>query len=158
MSNTDLISDIKMVLDISSRVDERVKMIQLTQQELSIRLHQLVSDCSNITARVSVLESKNGNRLHAFEEEIREIQTRIERIDLIGTSTFKVNIDETYKTLELLDEKSNVLIARINKLEEHNEGWRSKTQHYGHLLVQGIWVVIVCYVLYKLGINTPPIP
>lgn len=158
MPTSDLLNEIKMVLDISSRVDERVKMIQASQSELGLRMHQLVSESSQLGSRVSVLESKNGNKSHELEGMIHDLETRVERIDVGGTSMYKEQYGELEDQLKEVNRKLDNMVLRLAALETSSEGWTSKFRQYSHLLIQGIWVVIVCYVLYKLGLNTPPLP
>ena len=155
---TELLNEIKVILDITSRVDERVKAIQTNQQDLTARLNQFIGELNQLTSRVFVLESKNGGKVHALEEQIDNLKTRVERIDMGGTEFFKKQFDEYDETNEDLDDKLRDLDKRLQKIETSNEGWQMKFKHYAGLVIQGIWVIIVCYVLYKLGINTPPIP
>ena len=146
MDNEDILSDIKTVLDISSRVDERVKIIQSGQAETHSRLNQLVYEINTLMTRVSVLESKNGGAVHKLEEDLHLLDKRVERIEPIALDFLKLaeNMRETE--------------TRLFKIEDSHEGWAAKVKQYTGLVIQALWVIIVCYLLYKLGLNTPPIP
>lgn len=156
--SAEIVNDIKQVLEISSRVDERVKQIQVVQQELTARMNQMYSEFNQLTGRVLVLESKNGNKIHILEEEIDELEKRIEKIDFGGTEIMKTTIKEVNTEIESLDDSSKDMQSRLQMLEHSNQGWEGKVKYYSGLLMQAAWVIIVCYILWKLGINTPPIP
>lgn len=153
MQQGEMFNDIKQLLDISSRVDEKVKTIQSTQQELSSRLRELTEDMSEMAARLMVLESKNGGRTHIIENQVRELENKVDVMNASGTSKFcKVHAEEdTFSKCKTLD-------FRLQKLEGINDGWQAKVKQYSGLVIQGVWVVIVCYILYRLGLNGPPIP
>ena len=158
MPSNDLMNDIKTVLDISSRVDERVKMIQASQVELSSRMHQMAADLVSVGSRVTVLESKNGNRIHEVEDELNDVARRVDRMDHVGTEGSRSFTDSAGKLLAELKDQGRSLAARIQVLESGNDGWQSKFTFYWNLAIRGVWVVIVCYILFKLGLNTPPLP
>lgn len=155
---TELLNEIKVILDITSRVDERVKAIQTNQQDLTARLNQFIGELNQLTARVFVLESKNGGKVHAIEEEIDRMKTRVERMDVGGSEFYRRHVENYDETEEEVEKNLADLDKRLQKIEQTNEGWQTKVKHYAGLLIQGVWVIIVCYILYKLGINTPPIP
>lgn len=153
MQQGEMFSDIKQLLDISSRVDEKVKTIQSTQQELSLRLRELTDDMSQMSARLMVLESKNGGHIHVIENQVRELETKVDIINANGTAKFsKIHSDEDVLS------KCKTMDFRIQKLEGINDGWQARVKQYGGLVIQGVWVVVVCYILYRLGLNGTPIP
>lgn len=158
MAANDLSADIKLVLDISSRVDERVKIIQSNQLELSSRMHQVSTDIVAVSSRVTILESKNGNRINEVEDELNEMVRRVDRMDVAGTSEFRHFADTVEKAVVDLKTHDQATDFRLRQLEGGNDGWKSKMEFYWGLGVKAIWVCVVCYVLYKLGLNPPPIP
>jgi hypothetical protein len=162
--NIEMLNDIKQVLDISSRVDERVKIIQTGQQELNARLNHFIDELNILTGRVLVLESKNGNLVHQLEDEVGELGVRLERMD-IGAEVSKETLvylknkdSQLNNRVEDISVQVSDITHRLSVLEGHNEGWHTKAKHYGNLLVQALWVIAVCYILFRLGISTPPIP
>lgn len=154
---SEILNDIKQVLEITSRVDERAKLIQLTQQEMATRINQLASELSNIGGRVMVLESKNGGKIHEIEDEIKQITKRLERIDVSDEIT-KGQYKDLIEGQKNFSEKIGVISNRVQVLENNNDSWQVKVNHYGGMIVQAIWIIIVCWILYKLGISTPPTP
>jgi chromosome segregation ATPase len=155
---SELISDIKQVLDISSRLDERAKIIQSNQEEMNQRLNRMIGDMHQLSSRVSVLESKNGGKIHELEDQINDLHIKVETMNVVGTSYMQKKEAAEKNDFKEMDEQMNKLVMRLSALETVNDSWHSKIKHYGGLVIQGIWVIIVCYILFKLGINTPPIP
>lgn len=159
--SSDLLQEIKIILDITSRVDERVKLIQSNQQDLNHRVNDFLSEFNELSSRVSVIESKSGGNLHLLEQTINEMKIKIENIDIGGTKS-------SYKTQEELDDLESDIsdiknrIAKIDekvgRLQDHKNSWEDKANKYFNFITQGVWVIIVCYVLYKLGLQSPPIP
>lgn len=121
-----LVNDIKLVLDITSRVDERVKIIAESQQQMNTRLNHFIDEHNTLASRVTVLESKNINKI--------------------------------YDTVQDLEEKVVTLKSRIGNLEEHKQSILDKSKQILGFVYQAIFIIAVCYILYKLGISSPPIP
>jgi chromosome segregation ATPase len=141
----EVVSDIKAVLDITSRVDERVKFVQENQIETHDRLNQLSKEITTLMSRVSVLESENGSKAY---KEIQELELKVEKSDIAKLPDF---IDQVNNKLSFLDH-------RIASLEDAKNGMAEKVKRYFGLVVQGAWVIIVCYLLYKLGLSAPLTP
>lgn len=163
--DSNILNDIKQVLDISSRVDERVKTIQVNQQELNSRMNQMLSELSQLSARVIVLESRNGTKLHEVQDVVNDLNVKVEKINVGGTECFnkflaeeKEQSGDFYDKIDELDTKIEILNTKIKMLERDNDGWQSKVKLYGGLVIQGIWVLIVCFMLAKFGLSTSPLP
>lgn len=138
----DVLNDIKQVLDISSRVDERVKIIQVGQHETHEQLKSLANALGHLTARVAVLEANN------VHDSMHEVELKLERLEINKIPEQVYRLKERFDSTEM----------RVARLEEHKEGIVQKVKQYSGLIVQAVWVILVCYLLYKLGLNTPPIP
>jgi len=151
----DLVNDIKLVLDITSRVDERVKMIAEGQQQMNIRLNHFIDEHNALAARVTVLESKNISKMaesvQGVEEKITKMVIRVETLETLGSPLYQRIIEENRITI--IDLKN-----RINNLEEHKQNVLDKIRRVLGFVGQAIFTILVCYILYKLGINSPPIP
>ncbi len=154
----DFTTEIKSLIDISSRIDERIKNIQQNQQESTGRLNQFLSDLTNLSSRVLVIESKNGNKMHEVEETLKDIDHKLEEMDLGATSFLEDYIKDEKQLKEDIKHKIEILETKVTRLELQHDSWQNKLKLYGGLLIQGIYVITVCYILYRLGISTPPIP
>ncbi len=156
----DLQSEIKLVLEMTARVDERVKLVVEKQSEMTQRLNGFIESHNALLNRVSVIEAKNGNGLHDLKNKVDNLIERIVKIEANSDHINRVeNIVNKYSddVDQIQNELTNVE-KRVNKIEESNLGIWSKTKFVLDHVAKGVWVVVVCWVLYKFGLNTPPLP
>lgn len=66
---------IKLVFDLTSRIDERVKILVEQHNEANHRIDKLVERQENILSRISVLENKNGTHLNEDIADLRKLLT-----------------------------------------------------------------------------------
>src|SRR5690348_4123395 len=66
----------KLMYDLTSRIDERVKNLVETQGEINDRIDKLVEKQENISSRISVLENKNGvhKDISVLTSDVKELQ------------------------------------------------------------------------------------
>jgi DNA anti-recombination protein RmuC len=125
-SPNNLTEDLKLVLDITSRLDERAKIIADGQQKIDNRLDHFANDYNNLVSKVRVLESKNIGKII---DDLKDLEERISRMR-----------------------------GRVEKLEDHKEGITDKLKLASSYIFQGSFIILVCYILYRLGLSTPPMP
>lgn len=70
---------IKLVFDLTSRIDERVKHLVEQHNEANQRIEKLMERHENILSRISVLENKNGN---GMKEDISELKKGFHDIEI----------------------------------------------------------------------------
>lgn len=154
-----LAESIKSVSEVTARIEERVKTLIERQNNLEDRLDkfiELIDEFNKLSGRVMVLESRNGGKVHQLEEELDKLTSRINRIDIAGSEVDKEKFSKITEDLNNQNNKVNNILNRLDTLEKNDEGWQSKVKHAVGLIIQGIWVIIVCYILYKMGINNLP--
>ena len=124
---------IKAVFDLTARVDERVKMLVEKQSQIDSKIEGLSLHHTDLVAKVSVLESRNE----------KEFKDQIDR--------FETSVKEAEDTLKELDQR----LYHVEKSSHTSENrWKNV-----YLFVRDTaWVLLVCYLLYKLNLNLPPIP
>src|SRR5581483_2004711 len=71
-------SSIKMVFDLTSRIDERVKMLVEQHSEACERIDKLMDRTEGIMTRVSVLETRDWGGLRGEVNEIRKTARQVE--------------------------------------------------------------------------------
>lgn len=138
--------ELKKLLDLTTRVDERVKLIVERQQEMHSRLNQFAADHHELTTRVSIVES-NAEDLETLDQ----LRQRVTMLEAHGSEPVNKQVNE-------LEDEVDIIEDRVKKLEDHHEGMWGKINKLLGLLVHGVWIIVVCYLLYKMGINTPPLP
>lgn len=150
-----MINDLKLVLDITSRVDERVKIIAESQTELTHRLNKFVDEHNALAMRVKLLETQSYDKLLNEVSDVREridrIKSRMEIFETVGSTNTRESTEDMTNIINKMD-------TRLEKLETSSNGILEKAKTFGGLIMQGVWVVVVCYVLYKLGLQSPPTP
>ncbi len=150
-STVRLVEEVKQIIDITSRVDERVKMIAEAQQQINFRLNHFIDEHNALVAKVQVIESKSTNKfpesLATIDEKVMKSQVRLDVLENLGST----------KSQKLADEV-NTLKSKVEKLEEHKNSLSERFKMIFGYVWQGLFIVLICYILYRLGLNTPPIP
>jgi hypothetical protein len=118
--------NIQKLFELSTRIDERVKSIQVKQVEQDARLEALNKLYNEAVQRIVVLESRNNSTVVT---------------DVASHSN-----------------KLNDIDKRLTALEHTSKGNESRWTTIWGLLIQLCWVIVVGFVLYKLGLNQPPAP
>lgn len=109
------------LIEIVTRVDERVRVISEAHLSTIGQIHELSELVGDLDTKLQVLDSQM--------EDIRNVR------DEFKETQIKVNLLET-----------------TNTNQEHR--WKAIFS----FSVQLIWVIIASYILYKLGIQSPPVP
>lgn len=132
---------IQLVFDLTSRIDERVKMLIERQNELDAKIEKLFDAHQVLLNRLSIIEAKEYPQL---KEDLMHVKQSIPRIqkneDDLSDAESRVNALET---------KIEILTARLGN---HDNRWL--------LAFDAIWkiglMVIAGYILFKLGLQAPP--
>jgi hypothetical protein len=74
---TQVSESIKSVFNLTSRIDERVKMIHEKQQEMDKKFSRLIESQGTLNSRVSVLESTSD------AEEIQDLEKTVHNMELV---------------------------------------------------------------------------
>lgn len=122
----------KLVLDLTSRTDERVKMLIEKQNELEIRINRLLEnnqisdthmreEINDLSEKIAIMENRD------FAEEISEVQDNIHNIEI---------------KIQNLN----------NRLGIHDKSWDKIFDAFWKICL----IVIAGFILYKLGIQQPP--
>jgi hypothetical protein len=74
---TQVSESIKSVFNLTSRIDERVKMIHEKQQEMDKKFSRLIESQGTLNSRVSVLESTSDT------EEIQNLEKTVHNMELM---------------------------------------------------------------------------
>lgn len=145
----------KQLLNVTSRVDERVKSLIENQQEINGRLNRYIDEQSRLASKIAVLEQHGGSKLKdgldMLDDHMVDITHRLGLIEQ-GFNPLHAKEQETIRN-ELASIKN-----RLEKVETSSNNLIGSIQKVGGLVIQMLWVIITCYLLYKLGLNSPPLP
>lgn len=119
---------IKLVVDLTSRIDERIKNIAEDSKKKDERLDRILDQQTNLTARITVLEAKNYN---GIKQDIHELKSECKEID-VGIHDFS---------------------QRIATLEVQNTNANAKWKTAFDFCIKVVWTIITCWLLMKLGLH-----
>ena len=129
-SNEQVNNSIKSIVELITRIDERVQLMMKKQEFLENKIEDHIDDANELKTDFKLLDSKSGKTL---QEEVVRISDDI------------YSIDNRLKALEKDSENKNNNIKKVSKTVLN-------------FIVQIIWVIVASYLLYKLNIQSPSIP
>lgn len=138
------------IQNTTSRIDERVQMLVESQGELTQRFIKMTEWYTELAQRVTLLESRNYDDLRKSIGDIKNamviIRQHITNIETQGSPALRDKVTA-------LVHKTDDLSTRLGKLEAKGSGMKAVSLKFGKLAIQTVWVIITCWVLYKLGLN-----
>jgi len=129
-SNEQVNNSIKSIVELTTRIDERVQLMMKKQEFLENKIEDHIDDANELKTDFKLLDSKSSKTL---QEEVVRISDDI------------YSIDNRLKALEKDSENKNNNIKKVSKTVLN-------------FIVQIIWVIVASYLLYKLNIQSPSIP
>jgi len=85
---TQVSESIKSVFNLTSRIDERVKMIHEKQQEMDKKFSGLIESQGTLNSRVSVLESTSDTEeIQNLEKTVHNMEIMLKEIELKSAGT-----------------------------------------------------------------------
>lgn len=122
--------NIQKLFDVSTRIDERVKLIQQKQSELDSRIESIMREHNSLNQKIAVLESNSS---------------------LPSVAALEKKLEESKKEVDLIDRR----LINVEYATSTNQDRWSKISAF---VIQLIWIVIAAWVLFKLNLNAPPVP
>lgn len=129
----EVIGSIKSLFDLSVRVEERVKMMLEKQTQMDARIESLSKTQADAATKVSILETRNGEEL---KEEIVKVEESIHEIE------------KELRNIEL----------RLHSVEGASDDSKQKWASFYSFIREVAFVIIVCYLLYRLELQGPELP
>lgn len=128
-----LSESIKLVFDLTSRIDERVKHLSQQNVDFSVHIKNFIDKHQDINTRICVLESKDYAMMK------REIEDMGQKLAIIESR----NINKRLEDVE-------------GKMEQMNF-FKTTTEGKVKIFVDIFWKLLVgvltCYIAFKLGVN-----
>lgn len=129
-SNEQVNNSIKSIVELTTRIDERVQLMMKKQEFLENKIEDHIDYLNELKTDFKLLDSKSGKTL---QEEVVRISEDMS------------SIDNRLKALEKDSENKNNNIKEVSKTVLN-------------FIVQIIWVIVASYLLYKLNIQSPSLP
>lgn len=120
--------NIQKLFDLSTRIDERVKMIQLRQEQMDKRIDESIIHVNATMQKIAVLE---------FREKSAE---------------------NTVKNVEVLEQAAVNMDKRLDVVEGKNQANNDRWNRFATFIIQLVWVILAAYLLTKLHLQAPAIP
>jgi len=155
-------TELKLVLEMTARVDERVKLVVEKQAEMTSRLNSFIDAHNSLSSRVSVLESKGANGLGELKNKYENL---IERITRLESSSLKSDFDDLEGSMDQYDKNVHNVIKiiediriRLAKVEESHSSTWAKGKFFFDLFVKGAWAIAIAWLLWRLGLSGTHLP
>jgi predicted nucleic acid-binding Zn-ribbon protein len=126
-------SSIKAMFDVTARIDERVKMLVEKQHEVERRLDGISTSQMTLTTKVGILENRNG----------KDLKDQIARVD---------------SSVEGARDEIKQMQMRLITVEKSATSSEHKWKSIFDFIYKAVWVILVCYLLFKLNLTPPPLP
>jgi DNA repair ATPase RecN len=163
MPDQEILREIKRVLELTSRIDERVHSIVESHSKMADRFDKFIDQHSLLVERVVRLEGntwsgeKIENHLNLIQEEHKKTMNRIITIESGTPYALKI-VDQSLEAL-------NKLTDRVRKVEDEqqNQGktvssWQGWLSWFGDWCFKFAWIVIAAYILSRIGLGGVSIP
>lgn len=143
----DVSESIKSVFDLTSRIDERVKMLVERHEDLEQQLDKAIETQQKVLNRVTVLESRDVSSLVvSSNNDINEIK---QRVAIMENSNSKNDIEDLKQKIHLLD----LRIESVNMMTANQE---SRWTKLFDLVFKLTIMLIGGYLLFRFGWQSPP--
>ena len=141
----------KNVLELSTRIDERVQISGKKQDELEKKMDAQIQATASLGGRISVLESKSDT---ALKEDIKNLNADVKVLRKeLGDLELKAQATEEIKFLKETVRQLELKLQMVEKDSARSENRWKIALNYGMKI---IWVLVVAYLLYRLGLQSPP--
>ena len=120
--------------DLTARVEERVKISLEKLNTIDRKLDTLTAQQNKLDTKVHIIES------NPIGDDIRRMSERL--------------MDDMLNTRESLREFEH----RLSQVESMTTKTEARWKGVFDSIYRGLWVIIVCWALYKLDLSTPPLP
>lgn len=110
---------IKSVFDLTSRVDERVKMLMVRQDNLDEQMEKIAELVQPFTHRIAALESKD------FEEELKLMRQRLQVLEIkIETINIKT-LQQESRWAQIIDVIFKLAVMLVGGFLLFKLGWQA---------------------------------
>lgn len=156
-------TEIKLVLEMTARVDERVKLLVEKQSEMTARLNNFIDSHNALASRVTILETNNdGQATRDLKYKYEMLWERVAKIEattgLQQLEKMEEDVDSINHTLDEMKVNNHSISKRVEHVEEYNTSHLSRAKFVFDLFVKAAWAVVVGWMLWKLGLSNPHAP
>ena len=121
--------------------------------ELSKSIKSIFDLTTRIDERVKSLIKKEELLQPKCEQRSKEITDTINKVTTLESAQKELHID-----IDILKTETHKMELLLQAVKIQTAGHENKWKTIMSFSVQLIWAVLACYLLMKLGFETPPIP
>lgn len=129
------------LFEITTRVDERVKICIDKNKEIEIKVE-------NVHRELSQRINNNTELNLALRENLA----------ILNSKNIDYKLENIKSDIDLVNEEILFLKNRISNTEKASEGFENKWNAIVKFIVQIIWLVVGAWILFKLGLGPPSLP
>jgi uncharacterized protein YoxC len=122
-----------------------------TQDQFIAQVSESIKDLHDLTTRVDervkhIIEKQSDleqkmNKIDNLSERMAVIESKVSIVDYVGETIS--DIEQT----NMMDDK------RLTALEASHQTLQGRWQKISSFVLQLIWAVVACYIIYKLGLS-----
>lgn len=146
-ARSDLREEVRQVLDMTSRIDERVKGLVERQAELYSGLQGQSDKLNGLMSRVTVLETHGGSDL------VRRLDDLVRQMALIE-ATGAGPLREVREQVDDMDKAAVQMEHRVKTLEGTASDWGGKVRGGVAEVLKAVVAIVVAYLLFRFGIKS----
>lgn len=143
---------IKSIFDLTSRIDERVKMLVERQNDADIRYDKVLELLQQLVNRVTILESKDISNVKIDVNEINK------RVAIMESFEAKHNVEDigAKQDIEDIKQKIHTLDLRVEAINMRTVTQEGRWAKLFDLVFKLTIMLIGGYLLFRFGWQSPP--
>lgn len=163
MPDQEMLEEIKRLLELTLRVDERVKNVTDNQEKMVNRFDKFIDQHSQLIERVAKLEiniftkEEIEERVGDFEEAQNKITSRLNVVESTAPYTFKI-VDQSLEALNKLSDRICKVENEQKNTTQTMDTWKGWIVWGGDLCFKLAWIIIAAYILTRIGLGGVNIP
>jgi hypothetical protein len=163
MPDQEMLREIKRVLELTSRIDERVSTIAESHEKMGERFDRFLEQHAVLVERVTRLEGTTwtGAQIEARLKDIKDEQVRtVNRVTAVEAhSPYALKIvDQSLEALNKLTDRVRILEEEAKATGTTVKTWQGWVSWFGDWCFKVAWIVIAAYILARIGLGGVSIP
>lgn len=127
-------------IQVLSQVSENIQKLSDLSTRIDERVKAIQSKQSEVDDRLADIIKSNTDLMH-----------RLIILEQTNGATMKFAVDEMSRQINVLDKRMTLIEGVSNKQENR---WNGIFQ----FVIQLIWIGLAAWMLFKMGLNPPPVP
>lgn len=163
MPDQELLKEIKRVVELTTRVDERIKVIAESHERMADRFDKFLDQHAELTSRVIKLESSSEHiaimdkKITSVEEDQQKLVNRVVTVEATTPYALKI-VDQSLAALNQLANRVSKVESDQNTTGNTMTSWHKWINWAGDWSFKMAWIIIAAYILARIGLGGVNIP